>query len=440
MKEDQTDHLIQMLLDGTLDDTCRVELNEVLLSSPEARASYRKALAIHSALICRDPGSIPDFIIKTPASKPIRSFPRRILYAVAALILFTLSFAIIDVVAMRKVQPRAEIRSSDHAVWPAGARGLTPGTMPAHSPTELISGQLELAYPSGARVVLEGPCRFSLDSKEALTVLHGRASVHAPEGAEGFRINTPAGQIIDRGTEFGVAVGNDGNHPVVLTEVFKGEIEVSTHSSDKVLLTGGESRAITNDGTLLDQLDESPVHLANALHRSSQPSRSSIGNLALGKPVISPGYLTRPHGSIFPPDNLTDGRLDDSGVPGDWSFWLAPEGEGGEFIVDLLDTQSVSLVSLQGTTNRAINDRGVASVELLGSLDNKTYFPLSEGPIPRIDPSLYGLSFPFVDFSFPSVELRYLKCIITSFYNHPDRPPGHPHQGGGLNEIRIFSR
>ncbi|MFC7336822.1 FecR domain-containing protein [Haloferula chungangensis] len=439
MKEDPTDHLIQHLLDGTLEDDSRAELNDILRNSPEARDRYRRAFALHSALIRRDASKLPDFLSRSEAPKKVSFFRRESLQAVAALIIVALILGSSGMFALHRLKPRAEILESNLAVYQTGTHHLSPGKMPADVPVELVSGDVKLAYPSGALVILEAPCRFRLDTKEALTILHGRASVHAPPGAEGFRLDTPTGQIIDRGTEFGVAVGNDGKNPVVLTEVFKGEIEVSTQSTDKVLLTDGESRAITNDGTLLEQLDESPVHLANALHRTSQMSRSSTGNLALGKPVISPGYLTRPHGSIFPPDNLTDGRLDDSGVPGDWSFWLAPEHEGGEFIVDLLDTHEVSLVSLQGTTNRAIDDRGAASVELLGSLDNKTYFPLSGGPMPRIDPSLYGQSFPFEDFNFPPVELRYLKCIITSYYKHPTRPADHRNQGGGLNEIRIFS-
>jgi len=309
--------------------------------------------------------------------------------------------------------------------------------LPVAVPLEFTRGFVRLGFPSGAKVTLEAPCRFRLDEKEALSVLHGRASVHTPNGAEGFRIDTPGGRFVDLGTEFGLAVGSDGSTPVVLTEVFKGEVEIE---APKTRLTIGESRALVREEgkpKLLAALDESPVMLVN--HLEGLPgSASTEGNLALGKPVFSPGYCTRPHGSVFPPDNLTDGRLNDSGVPGDWSFWLAPDGESGEFTVDLLQSETIGRVSLQNTNNRGNNDRGTESFVLLGSLDNKTFFPLTDGELPRVTDAK-GTAFPFFDFAFAPVETRYVKLVVTSHYRHPKRSIDHPCQGGGLNEIRIFA-
>ncbi|MGB6221398.1 discoidin domain-containing protein [Haloferula sp.] len=444
MKEDSLDHLIQKLLDGELDQTTREELNRQLLASAEHRERYRSALRVHSALLRRDEGSIPAFVTHRSQTLHSAKKSRFIPYSIAALILLSLAILSADFLSEKSRQPKAEVLSITGVTWPSGARELGLGRLPSKTSVELLSGILEVGYPSGARAVLEGPCRFSLDHKEALTVFHGRASVHAPEGAEGFRLDTPAGAFIDRGTEFGIAVGNDGSQPVVLTEVFEGEIEISTRDPDGVQqetrLLGGESRAVTRNGEFLSELDESPVHLANGLRRTDAASASSMDNLALGKPVMSPGYCTRPHGSVFPPDNLTDGRLDDSGVPGDWSFWLAPDGESGEFTVDLLGVETVSRISLQNTGNRSINDRGIDSFILMGSLDNQNFFHLTEGSLPRIDPSLYGQSYPFVDFTFKPAEVRYIKCVVASHFRHPERPVDHECQGGGLNEIRIFAK
>jgi hypothetical protein len=307
-------------------------------------------------------------------------------------------------------------------------------------PLEFTRGFVKLGFPSGASVVLEGPCRFRLDEKEALSVLHGRASIHTPQGAQGFRIDTPGGRFVDLGTEFGLAVGNDGAAPVVLTEVFKGEVEIQATPRDPATrLTVGESRALVRESgkpKLLSALDESPVTLVNLMHELP-PSAREEGNLALGKPVFSPGYCTRPHGSVFPPDNLTDGRLNDSGVPGDWSFWLAPDGEDGEFTVDLLEAQSIGRIALQNTNNRGIDDRGTNSFEAYGSLDNKSFFPLANGALARITAEK-GEAYPFEDFSFPAMEARYVKLVVTSHYRHAKRTATHPCQGGGLNEIRIF--
>lgn len=433
MKEDRLDLLMHALFEESLGEVERAELNGLLAADPAARARYRRAVAVHGALIRGSSPALPAFVAGTPAPRKNRRFP----HAIAALLVIGGIITAIDYVAVSRLKPRAEVLTVTGAVWPAGARELRPGKLPSRSPVELFSGSMEIGYPSGARVILQGPCRFSLDSKEALTVLHGRASVHAPDGAEGFRIDTPGGHFIDRGTEFGVAVGSDGRKPIVLTEVFKGEIDVRTPGTTETRLTKGESRVVDGEGQLLDSLDESPVRLVNALHQWPSSTRSRVTNLALGKPVLSPGYCIRPHGSVFPPDKLTDGRLDDSGVPGDWSFWLAPDGEDGEFTVDLITPEVISRVSLQNTGNRGIGDRGVESFKLSGSLDNRIFFPLGEGSLPRIEPS--ETTFPFHDFTFPQVEVRYVKLVVTSHFRHPDRPADHPCQGGGLNEIRIFA-
>jgi hypothetical protein len=440
MKEDRLDLLLHGLLEESLGETERAELNALLTADPQARRRYRRVMAIHAALIRNESAALPSFAAPASASRKIRRFPWRKL-AVAALVplAFTL-IAITDMRAARQAMARAEVLQVTSAVWPTGSPGLEKGALPVRTPVELTSGLLEIGYPSGARVVVEGPCRFSLDSKEALTVLHGRASVHTPEGAEGFRIDTPGGRFIDRGTEFGVAVGSDGNRPVVLTEVFKGEIDVSTAGKSDIRLTRGEGRVVASDGKLLSSLDESPVRLSNSLHRAFVPTDAPTTNLALGKPVLSPGYCIRPHGSVFPPDKLTDGRLDDTGVPGDWSFWLAPDGEGGEFTVDLITPETISRIALQNTGNRGMDDRGTEAFEIFGSLDNKAFFPLTGGMLPRVTAADSGSSIPFHDFPFALAQVRYVKFVVTRHYRHEERPADHPCQGGGLNEIRIFPR
>lgn len=426
MKPDELDQWIHSLFDGTLEPAEQAALNRLLLASPDARERYRKACSIHGALIRRSEDGASNVV----ELRPHRSRTRQLL-SVAALILIcgTASFLLLS-----KPQPSATV------VRVAGSPALASGQLlPIHSEIDLQRGHIELRFPSGAEVTLEGPCRFQLDRSETLTVTHGRLSVHAPPGAEGFRVDTPGGRFIDLGTRFGLAVGSDGTHPVVLTEVYEGEVEVQS-TPGKTRLTRGESRALIQEKSgsrLVSSLDAEPVRVPN-LSLQPVPQTESGTNLALGKPVHSPGYCIRPHGSVFPPENLTDGRLDDTGVPGDWSFWLAPDGENGEFTVDLLSSTRISRVSLQNTCNRRIDDRGTESFVLLVSNDDVRYTAVHEGRLPRLDPGATG-SFPFHDFVFAPVEARYVRLIITSHYRSPHRSEDHPDQGGGLNEIRIFS-
>jgi len=435
MKDDRLDHLLHALFEEALGEAERLELNAVLAADPQARARYRRAAAIHAALVRQ--AAAPSYF-EAPATARTLPFRKGWLAAAAALALLATAGTW---VFSRPRGPVARVLEAGGVSWAEGSAAPVSGRVPTAVPLEFGRGYLRLGFPSGAEVTLEGPCRFRVDEKEALSLLHGRASVHTPDGAEGFRVDTPGGRFVDLGTEFGLAVGSDGTAPVVLTEVFQGEVEVQASPRDSTRLTVGQSRALVRESgrpTLLASLDESPVMLVN--HRQVRPASSAeAGNLALGKPVFSPGYCTRPHGSVFPPDNLTDGRVDDSGVPGDWSFWLAPDGAGGEFTVDLLRPESVGRLSLQNTDNRGIGDRGTAEFQAFGSLDNKSFFPLVAADLPRVDPQR-GRAFPFHDFRFAPVGLRYLKVVVTRHFRHPERPANDPHQSGGLNEIRIFPR
>lgn len=432
MNPDRLDLLIQCLFDGSLDDATRSELNELLLASKDARDRYRRATAIHAALTRRgtaEPEALN--VVELPSAR--RTWVRNLAAAAAVALLGTAA-----ALYFHKPGPRAQVVAANDTQWGGSISLAANDRLPASTPLELVRGVAELAFPSGAHVTLEGPCRFQLDKPEAITVMHGRASVHAPPGAQGFRVDTPGGRFIDLGTRFGLAVGSDGSQPVILTEVYEGEVQVDAVAG-KPRLYRGDARVLLQDSggpRLLTSLDTDPVTVPKILPANTSASDSL--NLALGKPVTSPGYCIRPYGSVFPPENLTDGRTDDTGVPGDWSFWLAPNGENGEFTVDLESVQTVGRISLQNTSNRRINDRGTAAFIAMTSTDNVHFTAVTQGSLPRIDTTASG-PFPFHDFSFAAVEARYVKVVVTEHYRHPKRPAGHENQGGGLNEIRIFS-
>ncbi|RBP47660.1 FecR family protein [Roseimicrobium gellanilyticum] len=448
MTEETLEKLLHRLLEGELDEAGRAELNAALLESAERRARYLSVSAIHAALSRHALAEqmLPDFVKPShevtgnTTSQPASRFH----ISLASLAL--LGVALIAGVSLILLQaPRekalATVVEAGGVQWKEGSPAPETGALPANQAMELAQGFLKLRFPSGATATLEAPCRFLVKEAETLTMMHGRVSVHAPEGAQGFRVDTPGGRFVDLGTEFGLAVGSDGNKPVVLTEVFTGEVEVLATPTPTRLMKG-ESRALVQDEgnpTLLTTLDESPILLVN--HAKQLPTvtpRTDTDNLALGKPVFSPGFYARKHGSIFPPDRLTDGRLNDSGVPGDWAFWLAPNEQDGEFTVDLLQPETIARLAMQNTNNRGIGDRGTDTFTAYGSLDNLSFFPLVQGQLPRIRKS--EREFPFHDFSFPPVHARYVKVVITSHYRHPDRPPTRTDHGGGLNEIRIFPK
>lgn len=89
-------------------------------------------------------------------------------------------------------------------------------------------GIARLDFTNGAAVTLQGPARFEIASGTQTRLHHGILTAHIPASAVGFEVETPAMDVIDRGTSFGVSVGADGETDVC---VFEGEVEVSLASA-----------------------------------------------------------------------------------------------------------------------------------------------------------------------------------------------------------------
>lgn len=114
----------------------------------------------------------------------------------------------------------------------------------------LMSGLVEVSFPAGASAILEGPAVFRVLSDESLALDVGRCSVHAPNGAEGFHIETPATRVVDRGTRFSVSVGETSDTEV---QVIEGAADIYGRRDDagpaaEVRLTNGEARRFATAG------------------------------------------------------------------------------------------------------------------------------------------------------------------------------------------------
>ena len=123
----------------------------------------------------------------------------------------------------------------------------------------LKQGVVRVTFESGAVATLEGPCDFTVDNAMHGTIRSGRVSVTAPKRAYGFRIRSPNAEVIDLGTEFGVAVDDGGNSEV---HVFSGEV------LSRSLDAGGQSpgelfRLTANNGLKFPTPRQSPSKIAS---------------------------------------------------------------------------------------------------------------------------------------------------------------------------------
>jgi hypothetical protein len=112
--------------------------------------------------------------------------------------------------------------------------------VPLNRKYALASGLMEISYDSGARVILEGPCDYEVQSKAGGSLSVGRltARVQKKQGSATnqpsaignhqspsplFTVCTPTAIVTDLGTEFGVDASPAG---VTETHVFSGTVQI----------------------------------------------------------------------------------------------------------------------------------------------------------------------------------------------------------------------
>ena len=123
----------------------------------------------------------------------------------------------------------------------------------AHVPLErkytLASGLLEITYDTGAKVILQGPVTYEVESRSSgflsigkLTARLEKAEDRRPKTEDlpasssaflvphsSFAIRTPTATVTDLGTEFGVEVSKSGE---TVSHVFRGSVRLQVASVD----------------------------------------------------------------------------------------------------------------------------------------------------------------------------------------------------------------
>jgi len=116
----------------------------------------------------------------------------------------------------------------------------------------LRRGFAEIAFQSGATVIVEGPAELEVGMRKAVrgrneasvptsnfqlprsdnfcSLLRGKLAARVPQQAHGFTVRTPTHDIVDLGTEFAVSVDHASpiKHPVTEVQVFQGEVSVAS--------------------------------------------------------------------------------------------------------------------------------------------------------------------------------------------------------------------
>ena len=263
-------HLMDDYLQGLLDEPRTRELEQALTSDPQARAYFVRYARLHTDLHLelrahsagqRALGKIEACVRQS--RQPVRIGARSLSSTAYLATLLAASL----VIALAAWWQLSRNESAGHLVveaepaiaWLVNAQNcqwsgdVDPAeNLSAGKALELTRGLVEIRMRSGARVLLEGPARLDLLSANSARLVHGRLTARVPDAAKGFEILSPQGKVIDLGTEFGVAVSEQGATEV---HVFEGRVEAYSSEQDMVgpggLSLGQNQSARIADGMVL---------------------------------------------------------------------------------------------------------------------------------------------------------------------------------------------
>jgi ferric-dicitrate binding protein FerR (iron transport regulator) len=169
-------------------------------------------------------------------------------------------------------------------------------------------GTVRVRFVGGVVASIVGPAEVQLIAGNQARLIAGTFVAYAPEGAEGFRLDTPGAEITDLGTEFGARVDDAGETTL---SVFDGEVQlVSRDGGVRETLTQGQGATISAAGVARPQFSLTPF----------EEPRDAIRGYRIVWEPFGPGSATGP----FPGSA-------GAGWRGPWRVVADPAG-GGETV------------------------------------------------------------------------------------------------------------
>lgn len=306
-------------LEGELGEAELAELRQLLENDPQLAEAAADSYQLHRLLgiaACDDPAVSDTFVqatmnrlpagssqftgavmqrLGTAQASRTRRLTRWLTVSAAALTLGIVSLALVlrnggepagnqpvAQPAAPDAQATARLVAASHASFFGELAPPLQSILETRREYVLTEGLVELEFPSGASVIIESPAVFRVISDMSLALDTGRCSVHAPEGAEGFRVETPVTRVVDRGTRFTVSVAETNETEVQVIEgvadVYRSDDAAPTAQAapanldqqpPDVRLTEREAYRFTafEDGAL------APVQYTPAAYRRSLPDR-----------------------------------------------------------------------------------------------------------------------------------------------------------------------
>ena len=177
---------------------------------------------------------------------------QRWLMSAAALALVVSALLTWQAVLLGHVDPLAvaSVVDQDNVVWSKNSVALHRGNQVIPGRLESESGSYTLQFRSGPTVRVSGPASMMIESDMFVHLDRGQATAQVPKPLKGFTMRTPVVNVVDQGTEFGVAACASGVTDVV---VFDGRVDLvdsitggKTPKMPKSLVRGEAARVDRN--------------------------------------------------------------------------------------------------------------------------------------------------------------------------------------------------
>ena len=160
----------------------------------------------------------------------------------------------------------------------------------------LSSGLLEISYLSGAKVILEGPCSYEVDSSAGGYLERGKLTARVdnakPQAANPesrtpnpkllFSVRTPTAVVTDLGTEFGVELDHNG---VLNSYVFEGSVKIEVldgENQNKRSFRVGKGESITVSSDAEPTVRRDGEALQSSLFARRMPRRIAVKTFNTG--------------------------------------------------------------------------------------------------------------------------------------------------------------
>lgn len=271
MTPDERSFLIDAMLEGDISEADFLRLEAELTVDADVRAEYYDRLKLQ-VLLQRAADESRETTPPQPAADaslqvPVKRLTRASGYVLAAGALLAVAaclFLIGQIVGESRpsqddtiaaAPPPAESKAigfallggQSNAVW-EGPSLISGGLLPEGS-LHLLSGLAHIELFSGVQMVIQGEALFTIESAMQVRVAQGRIRAYVPEAAQGFRVLTQQGEVVDLGTEFAIDVNAQGTR----VNVLDGEVEVHPLGHPTQTISEGQSQHMAAGTAVTEQ-------------------------------------------------------------------------------------------------------------------------------------------------------------------------------------------